>query len=216
MKKTFIKICGLTNPHEAKECAGLGAHALGLVFFKKSPRNLSMEDAENVCTVVPHNIITTGVFVDETYDFIMKRVERCKLKAVQLHGKESPALVTKLADNGVRVIKALFGKKEPLFDKAKLYENAWACLVEYGKGKLPGGNAEKWNWELVKNMVPDRRIIVAGGLGPDNVCSALAMSGAFGVDVSSGVESYPGRKDLEKVRRFIENIMLEEHTDEIF
>ena len=206
MDQTFIKICGLTNPHEAKECVKLGAHAIGIVFFKKSPRNMHLEDAKKLCSALSDNIITTGVFVDETYDFIMKTATACNLKAVQLHGDESPDLVKDIADSGIKVIKALFEKKEPLINKISLYESAWAYLIEKGRGDLPGGNAEKWKWQLDTAISSNRKIIIAGGLEPCDVAKAIATSGAFGVDVSSGVESSPGIKDLNKVKKFIQKV----------
>jgi len=206
MDQTFIKICGLTNPHEAKECIKLGAHAIGIVFFKKSPRNMRREDAKELCSALPDNIITTGVFVDETYDFIMKTATACNLKAVQLHGDESPDLVKKIADHGIKVIKALFKKKEPLTDKISLYEDVWAYLVEKGQEDLPGGTAEKWDWNLDAEISSNRRIIIAGGLEPKDVARAISTSDAFGVDVSSGVESSSGIKDLNKVKEFIQKV----------
>lgn len=211
MNQTFIKICGLANPYEAKECQKLGAHAIGIVFFKKSPRNISLEDAKEICSALSDKIITTGVFVDETYDFIMKTVSVCKLKAVQLHGNESPDLVKDIADHGIKVIKALFEKKEPLLDKLKLYEHAWACLVEKGHEDLPGGTAQKWDWSLDTAISSNQKIIIAGGLEPCDVSKAIAISGAFGVDVSSGVESSPGTKDLYKVKEFIQEVKATTH-----
>ena len=206
MDQTFIKICGLTDHREAMECEKLGAHAIGMVFFKKSPRNIEIEEAKIICSHLSDKTITTGVFVDKTYNFIMKTVNFCNLKAVQLHGDESPDLVKGIAKNGIKVIKALFEKKEPLIDKVDLYEHAWAYLVEKGQGKLPGGTAQKWNWSLDKKITSNRKIIIAGGLEPSDVSKAIAASGAFGADVSSGVESSPGVKDLYKVKKFIQKI----------
>jgi len=206
MNQTFIKICGLTNPHEAKECVKLGAHAIGIVFFKKSPRNMDIEDAKKLCSHIPDKTITTGVFVDETYDFIMETATSCNLKAVQLHGNESSDLVKDIAGHGIKVIKALFKKKEPLINKISLYEDAWAFLMEKGNEDLPGGTAEKWNWSFDTEIDSNRRIIIAGGLEPCDVAKAIAVSGAFGVDVSSGVESSPGTKDLYKVKEFIQKV----------
>ena len=200
----FIKICGLTNPCEAKACVEFGANAVGVVFFKKSPRNISFEAARKLCSPLPDKALTTGVFVNESYDFIMKAADMCRLKAVQLHGNESPHLVRDIAQNGIRVIKAVFEKQEPFINKVTLYEHAWAYLVEKGHGKLPGGTARRWSWRIDRKLFSDKKIIIAGGLAPCNVEKAVEVSGAFGVDVSSGVESSPGIKDLDKVKKFIE------------
>jgi phosphoribosylanthranilate isomerase len=214
MDQTFIKICGLTNPHEANECVKLGANAIGIVFFKKSPRNMGIEAAKKLCSMLPDNIITTGVFVNETYDSIMQTASLCNLKAVQLHGNESPKLVMDIATHGIKVIKALFEKKEPFIDKISRYEHAWAYLVEKGQGNLPGGTAEKWDWKLDETIISNQKIIIAGGLEPFDVARAIEVSGAFGVDVSSGVESSPGTKDLDKVKKFIKNIKSAGDLDE--
>ncbi|MCP4673196.1 MAG: phosphoribosylanthranilate isomerase, partial [Desulfobacula sp.] len=177
---------------------------------------MRLEDAKKLCSLIPDKIITTGVFVDETYDFIMKTATACNLKAVQLHGNESPDLVMDIARNGIKVIKALFETKEPLIEKLKLYEHAWACLVEKGDGKLPGGTAQKWDWNFGNKINSNQKIIVAGGLEPSDVKKAIAVSKAFGVDVSSGVESSPGTKDLYKVKKFIQKVKENKNSGDIY
>jgi len=201
-----VKICGLTDPCQAAECVSLGADAIGLVFYKKSPRAVSIDRAVDICSRLSSRVITTGVFVNETYDFIMKRVDTCSLKAVQLHGSETPELVDKLAETGIVVIKALFAGKKPCLKDAAAFNNASAFLVEYGKGILPGGNAEKWDWGMAKQVKTDHALILAGGLTPDNVRIAIKSALPDAVDVSSGVEISHGIKDLEKVKKFIENV----------
>ncbi len=152
--------------------------------------------------------MTTGVFVDETFEFIMERVKGCHLKAVQLHGNEPPALVKKLCAKGVVVIKALFAGREPHLSQANLYIDAHAILVEYGKETLPGGNAETWNWELARKTktVHKQKIIVAGGITPENIIKAIEMAIPWGIDLSSGVESSPGIKDIAKVEKLMAQI----------
>lgn len=201
-----VKVCGLTNPFEALECVKLGADAIGLVFYRKSPRFVAIEQAVEICRVMPPDVITTGVFVNETYDFIMERVKKCSLKAVQLHGNESPKLVHELARTGLVVIKALFAGKEPCIENAHLFADASAFLVEHGSGILPGGNAEQWNWGTAKKISTDHIMILAGGLTPENVRTAIAEAAPDAVDVSSGVEISPGRKDLKKVKLFIQAV----------
>ncbi|MEA1966851.1 MAG: phosphoribosylanthranilate isomerase [Thermodesulfobacteriota bacterium] len=200
-----VKICGITDPYEAEQCVKLGADAIGLVFYKKSPRYVSKESAAKICEKLPVGVITTGVFVNENYDFIMERVNKCSLKAVQLHGNESPDLVKKLAGTGLIVIKALFAGKKPYMHDALLYKDVSAFVVEYGKGVLPGGNAETWDWEMAKEITADQTLLLAGGLDPDNVEKAIRSANPDAVDVSSGVEIYPGKKDLAKVKAFINN-----------
>jgi len=199
----LVKICGLTDPREAKQCVELGADAIGLVFYEKSPRNLSMEQARKITDNLPPKTTTIGVFVNAEYEYIMERVTACFLKAVQLHGQESPELVNRLSRSGIPVIKALFAEHEPGFDKAQAYEDAWGFLVENGKGFLPGGNAETWEWDRAKDINHCRRLILAGGLDPENVKQAVSKTDPYMVDVSSGVEISHGRKDLKKVAQFI-------------
>jgi phosphoribosylanthranilate isomerase len=205
-KIEFIKICGVTDPKTALECVKFNAHAIGLVFFKKSPRHLSDEQALAISEVLPNNIITTGVFVDKNFDFISDKIDKLSLKAVQLHGNESPDLISALRTKDVIIIKAVFAKKKPYFQDAYLYNQASYLLAECGKGILPGGNAETWNYTDIAQIKTDLPVILAGGLDPFNINNALNMVSVSGFDVSSGVESSPGIKDLNKVENFINQI----------
>ncbi len=202
-----IKICGLTKPDQAKKCAFLGADAIGMVFYEKSPRNISIKRAGEISSLLPEDIAKVGVFVNESFDFVMERVEKCNLTAVQLHGNESDGFVARLKKQGIFVIKALFASKEPGMDKAGIYD-ASAFLVECGKGALPGGNARAWDWKSARKLALSSKIpvIIAGGLCPENVAKAAFQSFADAVDVSSGVESSPGHKDYGLVEKFIKNL----------
>lgn len=204
--RPLVKICGLTREDQALECAALGADAIGLVFYEKSPRNVSIGQAADICRYLPPDILTTGVFVNAPRDAVMERVEACRLKAVQFHGQESPSLVAELAGAGVIVIKALFAEKAPLLDTGSDYPMASAFLAECGKGPLPGGNRETWNWERITAMKRTKPIFVAGGLDPDNIIGVVTSVKPDGVDVSSGVELEPGIKDMEKVRAFLRRL----------
>ncbi|GAB6094316.1 phosphoribosylanthranilate isomerase [Desulfatiferula olefinivorans] len=197
-----IKICGLTRVDQALACARLGADAIGLVFYPKSPRNVSDETARDICRALPGTATPTGVFVNETFDVIMDKVNRCGLKAVQLHGSESPDLVRRLIDEHLPVIKVLYMESEPAVDRVDDYP-ATAFLVECAKGILPGGNALSWNFERVRELKTDKPILIAGGLSPDNIIQAVTAARPLGVDVSTGVEKSPGIKDLSKVDAFI-------------
>ena len=210
MKKRFtlpdhrplIKICGLTRPDNALACVHAGADFIGLVFFEKSPRNVTIDQAIAITNILPSSVLTCGVFVDESFEFIMERVERCHLTAVQLHGQESPTLVEKLAKENLWVIKALFATKKPNLADASLYTAASFCLVEYGKGTLPGGNAEAWDYRSARLNTPIP-LMLAGGLSCENIEQAIRLANPSAVDVSSGVEKAHGLKDIEKVISFI-------------
>ena len=197
-----VKICGLTRPHEAARCAGLGADAIGLVFFPQSPRNVTPEQAGAVVAALPESVAAVGVFVEAGFSFIMSRVERCGLSMVQLHGRESPRLAARLTAEGVGVIKALFVGGRPGLTAVQAFD-ADAYLVECARGPLPGGNAMAWDWGAARDFGVHHPLVLAGGLSPDNVGDAIRAGLPAAVDVSSGVEASPGRKDTDKVARLI-------------
>lgn len=200
-----VKICGLTRVEQALKCADLGADAIGCVFYPKSPRHLTDERAEEICLALTDRVKTVGVFVNETFSSIMNHVERCHLSTVQLHGQESPELVRRLLNENLQVIKALFVDGNPSLKDAENYQ-ASAFLVECGQGILPGGNALEWNWDQAKSFGENHPLIIAGGLSPENVSHAIKVSSPHAVDVSSGVESNPGNKDIGKVAVFLNTV----------
>ena len=201
--RPLIKLCGLTQPDNALDCVHAGADAIGLVFFDKSPRNIGMEKARAITRTLPQHILTCGVFVNESFDVIMERVDCCHLTAVQLHGQEPRKLVEKLAKENLLVIKALFAVKKPDLADALLYTAASFCLVEYGKGILPGGNAEAWDYGVSAEMNTQVPLMLAGGLSCENIQHAIGLATPAAVDVSSGVEKTPGVKDIKRVTAFI-------------
>lgn len=197
-----VKICGLTDAAQALGCVELGANAIGCVFFPKSPRYVSEQRAGEICRALPAGVKTVGVFVNETFSTIMQTVERCHLTAVQLHGQESSELVRDLSKENLLVIKALFINRKPYLKHAPGYD-AGAFIVEYGRGTLPGGNALAWEWDQASAFSKKYPFVLAGGLTPENVYEAVRSCLPDAVDVSSGVESAPGEKDLGKVQSFI-------------
>ncbi len=205
MNRPQIKICGLTDPNEAIQCVNAGADAIGLVFFEKSPRNISETLAAEISKALPENKASVGVFVNETYEFIMNKVTRCHLDAVQLHGDESPDLVARLIKDNICVIKALYMESDPNISRMNSYA-ASSYLVECAKGILPGGNALSWNFSRVKNLNSAPPLIIAGGLSPANIKEAVLAALPDIVDVSSGVEKAPGKKDITKAKLFIKNV----------
>jgi phosphoribosylanthranilate isomerase/indole-3-glycerol phosphate synthase/phosphoribosylanthranilate isomerase len=196
-----IKVCGLTRVSDAMACIVAGVDAIGMVFYPPSPRHIDRDSAARIAAAVNGRAATVGVFVDETYDTIMPLAEHCSLQAVQLHGQESPALVRRLRAHHLIVIKALFHSRAPYFKDAGAYE-ASAFLLECGKGELPGGNAQSWQWQTARNVDRSIPILLAGGLTPDNVTAAIRGGLPDAVDVSSGVESAPGRKQAIRIKAF--------------
>ncbi len=195
-----IKICGLTSPAEAAFCVEAGAHAVGLVFFPKSPRNVSLAKAREITRVIPPQVASVGVFVNATYDTLMTTVEKAGLTAVQLHGNEPPGLAEALHQQGLTVLKAFYVTAEPGLAAAMRYPSSTA-LVEWGKGVLPGGNAMVWG-EKTPSLPRSRPLVIAGGLCPETVGYIIRRFQPDGVDVSSGVESEPGKKSFKKIQMF--------------
>lgn len=201
-----IKVCGLTRPDEAKACADLGADAIGLVFYPPSPRNVSIEQAAAIKDVLPPAVLAAGVFVDPALEELLRAVKQVGLDVIQLHGAESPEYVSQLSRQTDRkIIKALFTEKAPGMQLAHTYR-VNGFLVECGHGPLPGGNAMAWDWGAARPFAQQHPLILAGGLGPDTVEDAIAASLPDAVDASSALEARPGRKDLSKVKQFIQAI----------
>ncbi len=202
-----IKICGLTRASEAVACAEAGADAIELVFYPPSPRHLTLQQAREISLALPDQTARVGVFVDCPVSDIQRKIDECRLTAVQLHGQESPDVVRELYGRSVLVIKALFVNKPPLVSEAQHYPDT-AFLVECGRGRLPGGNALSWNWGEVKAFGQSHPLILAGGLSPDTAFQAVSEAGPDAIDVSSGVEFSPGRKDIQLVNALIQTISL--------
>ncbi len=200
-----VKICGITRIDEAEAIARLEPDAVGVVFYSKSPRYVTPEQAEHICKRLLPPIARVGVFVDEPFEAIMAAAEKCGLDAIQLHGSEPPELVAQIRRQGLTVIKGLYMKHPPFFSDADQYR-ASAYLLECQKGILPGGNALTWNWHDARPFGKTHPFVLAGGLNRDNVEKAIMDACPDAVDVSSGVESSPGRKDIEKVAAFIRTV----------
>ena len=199
-----IKICGLTSPEEAAFSVMAGAHAVGLVFFPRSPRHVSLAQAREITRIVPAHIATVGVFVNASYDTLMQTADKGGLTAVQLHGNESPELAEKIYRQGVTVLKAFYVTTQPSLESAPEFAGATA-LVEWGKGVLPGGNALCWG-EETPPLPRSQPLVIAGGLCPESVGDVIRRFRPDGVDISSGVESAPGKKSFEKIEQFIQAV----------
>jgi phosphoribosylanthranilate isomerase len=199
-----VKICGITNPGDALLAAGLGAHALGFIFYKKSPRYVTPEKARDIIRQLPLFVATVGVFVDEDAAVVRDIASQVGLGWIQLHGSEPPEYCQSL---GRRVIKGFRVKDEEIFTQMPAYAGATqAFLLDTYKPGTPGGTGEIFDWELALRARQYGFIILAGGLNPDNVAEAIKIARPAAVDVASGVEAAPGKKDPEKLRAFIEAV----------
>jgi phosphoribosylanthranilate isomerase len=197
-----VKVCGLTRVEEAMACAQAGAAAVGCVFYAESPRCVTAATARAIRRALPPEVACVGVFVDEPFEGIMALAAQTGFTAVQLHGSEAPEVVERLRREGLFVIKALFADRAPVIEAASQY-SASAYLVECGRGALPGGNAQEWDWSRAGPFAERHPLILAGGLTPENAAQAVRAALPDAVDVSSGVEAGPGRKNIRNVEQFI-------------
>lgn len=205
-KTPQVKICGLTVPEQARQCAQLGADAIGLVFHPPSPRHVTLSQAAAISRALPPHVAAVGVFVNPALDLLKAAIEACALSHIQLHGNEPPELLDEISDAfHIPVIKALFASREPGLNHAARFHAA-AYLVECGKGPLPGGNAETWDWGSARGFAQVCPTVLAGGLTPHNVVQAIGTCLPDAVDASSGLEAAPGRKDLDKVSQLLANV----------
>jgi phosphoribosylanthranilate isomerase len=201
---TRVKICGITDPDDARDAALLGADAIGLNFYEKSPRCIDASRASRIMENLPAFVSVVGVFVNHPdpqglEDFAVS----LGLHAVQLHGNETPDYCSMI--QRVKVIKAFRVEAGFKVESLRGYGNG-IFLLDSGSGSQFGGTGQVFDWNRAYGANAFGWIILAGGLNPENVDEAVSRLHPFAVDVSSGVESSPGRKDYEKMRRFIEAV----------
>lgn len=210
-KPVKIKICGMTDEEMVDVAIEAGADFLGVVFFEKSPRHVSIDRAAEVLEFVPEEVLRVGLFVDPDDRFLDQAMNNLRLDLFQLHGKETPERVEAIRlEYGMPVIKALGVSSAADLDAAAAYAEVADWLLFDAKPPVdadrPGGNAAAFDWSLLKGRKFACPWILAGGLTPENVAEAIKLSGAKAVDVSSGVESAPGVKDAAKIEAFIKAV----------
>ena len=193
-----VKICGVTTVRDAMRCVELGADAIGLNFWSGSSRSV---DLANAADIVAHTRVpVVGVFVDSTAAEIREIARRTGIEWVQLHGDEPPELVAELLP---RAYKAIAAKDGSVVELCRRYPGEHLLLDASVPG-MRGGTGRTFDWAIAAEVAAERRLTLAGGLTPDNVRQAIHVVRPYRVDVASGVESAPGRKDPERVRRFIQ------------
>ena len=197
----YVKVCGITTPEDALAAAGSGADAVGLV-FAESPRQLSVEDAREIAGALPDDVLKVGVFVDEEPEEVLRIAREVGLDYAQLHGDEGPQTVTALREGGVKVIKALRVLGADSVAVMDGYE-ADLFLLDAWSERARGGTGERFDWEVAKSYGGRGNILVSGGLTPENVREAIRFFEPYGVDASSSLEDAPGKKNAERVRRFV-------------
>lgn len=198
-----IKVCGFTQAENARNAAHLGIDAIGLVFYDKSPRYVERQSALEIINALPPFVNRVGLFVNATADFIDKILCKVALDTLQFHGEESPAECGQYA---MPFIKALRVNQDTnLVKMADDYHQSCGLLLDTFKQNTYGGTGEAFDWRLTKVDI-DLPIILAGGLNPNTVANGIKQVRPYGVDVSSGVESEPGIKDIAKIKQFIQQI----------
>jgi phosphoribosylanthranilate isomerase len=194
-----VKICGITNVEDARHAAACGADALGFVFYAQSPRCLSPETAREIIAELPPFITTVGLFVNETPERIRQIAGFCGLDILQLHGDEPPQ---QCLFPPYRVVKALRVKDAASLARRGEYAVA-ALLLDAWVAGVYGGTGQAFDWKLAAQVACEQPVILAGGLTAENVAEAVRAVRPYAVDVSSGVEAAPGKKDPQKVAEFI-------------
>ena len=197
-----IKICGITNSNDALACAAMGVDMIGLNFCEQSPRHIRPEQARTIARTLPSSTQAVGIFVDTPVEEIRRVARDVGLRMVQLHGSESPEMCAELARD-FEIIKAL--RIDGGFDaqRASVYPMCTILLDTYDE-RMAGGTGEVGDWELARATKKfTRRLILAGGLNPENVACAIEMVNPDGVDVCSSLESAPGVKDLGRIQQFV-------------
>jgi phosphoribosylanthranilate isomerase len=199
---TRVKICGITTLKDARYAAACGADFLGFVFYPLSARFISPQNAKRIISKLPKNLRFVGVFVNEDPREVRRVVRYCGLDFVQLHGDESPGYLKKL--KGLRVIRALRVKDRIPWNKLRAFGGATLLFDTFQKD-LYGGTGKSFSWKVLLPLKKRRvKFFVSGGLTPENVAGLISEIRPFCVDVSSGVESAPGKKDHRSVKKFIE------------
>jgi phosphoribosylanthranilate isomerase len=196
-----VKVCGIKEPEDARVAAAAGADAVGLV-FAESPRRVSVEQAREIASALPDDILKVGVFVDEDLDEVLRIAREVGLDYAQLHGDESPEEVAAVRDSRVGVIKAIRVRDEGSLEAMEKYDADLFMLDAYSE-KARGGTGACFDWGLAKAVRGYANILVSGGLSPENVREAIEFFEPYGVDASSSLEERPGKKNGELVRRFV-------------
>ena len=201
MSRLFVKICGITSLEDALSAVHSGADAIGFNFYHASKRYLSIAQAASIFTKLPSKVLKVGVFVNPDRNEVLNAIEKLDIGAIQFSGNETPLDVSGYSRPVFKVIhvKEAAAVRELSFFKVDAY-----LLDTYREGEF-GGTGEVFDWSIGRKANSFGNVIIAGGLTPENVADAVLKAKPYGVDVCSGVEMSPGKKDHKKIERFIKN-----------
>ena len=197
-----VKICGLTNYDDAAAALDMGADLLGFNFYPGSPRHLTSQSAAAIIKKLPAFADTAGVFVNASFEQIKQTINECQLNWIQLHGDEDPEFCGSFRSVNVKTMKALRVKSKSDIERAEDYFTDAVLLDAFDPGRY-GGTGLTFDWNIVGHIT--KRIFLAGGIHPDNAADAVKL-GVYGIDVCSGVEAEPGKKDHKKMKALFDNI----------
>ena len=197
-----VKICGITNYEDAVAAMDMGADLLGFNFFPKSPRFVAPEEAGDIVNRLPAFIDTSGIFVNAPIDQIRETMELCPLDWAQLHGDETPEFCLSLTSHNVKTMKAVRVRDEADIERAGTFFTDAVLLDAFHPDKY-GGTGLTFDWNVVGHST--KRVFLAGGINPDNAAAAVKL-GVYGIDVCSGIEAEPGKKDHKKMQELFDNI----------
>ena len=197
----FTKVCGITNPGDAREAADAGADAIGMI-FAESPREVNVEEARRISVALPDGVLKVGVFVDAEPEEVLQTASEVGLDLAQLHGDETPETVAAIRGAGLPVMKALRVRNAEALAEIQSY-GADLIMLDAWSARVRGGTGETFDWGLAKSVKGRGNIVVSGGLTPENVREAIEFFEPYGVDASSSLEEKPGKKSGERVRRFV-------------
>ncbi len=198
-----VKICGVTNPDDARLAAAAGADAIGLVFHPPSPRDVSIDAARAIIDALPPFVNAYAVVLNPDPEFLDDLIDRAPVDGLQYHGQEDPELCARFPGRWIKTVP--MSEPNALADYPRRYRAARGFLLDGHAAGEAGGQGETFDWTRVRPEDP-RPLILAGGLTPDNVGEAIRTVRPWGVDVSSGVETRPGRKDPDKVEAFLREV----------
>lgn len=203
MRRTRIKICGITNLTDALAAVEVGADALGFVFYPPSSRFIEPKQAADIIYELPPFVVTTGLFVDAAVEDIERAIELVKLDLLQFHGNESPEFCNAFSRPYIKAIHVT--ENINLKAKAKQYSNARALLLDTSVSGMSGGTGQTFDWSIIPQFHP-AKLILAGGLNPINIGQAVKKVKPYAVDISSGVEQSKGIKDKALMRELIQEV----------
>jgi phosphoribosylanthranilate isomerase len=196
-----VKICGITSIDDALTACDYGADAIGFVFYKKSPRYITPENAIKIVEKLPVFVSTVGVFVNESIQYINDVINSTGIDYVQLHGDEPIETVLKFGRKGIKA----FRIKDALSIE-EINKSGLNLVLLDSYSELYGGSGRNFDHTLLSRLSPDLKFILSGGINPDNVCSLIELYHPYGIDVSSGVEITPGKKSKEKIKLLFKRI----------